>query len=386
MSDEQMNINAVTRRALHGTGFTRGRTHNFYLYPARFSPEVARAVIQQFTEPDDLVLDPFMGGGTAVVEALVLGRRCAGVDISSLAHFITKARTTPLSPQDKFLIRRWSELISSELSSSEIGWIPVERPTNLPAAVAIFMSGALALLGELEAPRQRAFARCALLRLGQYHLESKNAVSPRRRSLARQYPALVDKMLVGLDDFVESCREAGIRKDQITGRRFLGNYPAADLATQKTVASLDTPKLVFTSPPYPGVHVLYHRWQYRSRRETPAPFWIANVPDGHGEMYYTGGSRTPTGLRRYFGMVEASFRAVAGILDKQSTVVQLVGFSDGKNQLPRYLRAMSRAGFQECLASRRPRRVVPNRRWYAKQAGNAEASTEILLMHRLASS
>jgi hypothetical protein len=40
------------------------------------------------------------------------------------------------------------------------------------------------------------------------------------------------------------------------------------------------PKLVLTSPPYPGVHVLYHRWQVDGRKETPLPFMIAGKLDG----------------------------------------------------------------------------------------------------------
>src|SRR5688572_5448436 len=50
-------------------------THTFYRYPARFSPIFARAAIEAFTSPGDLVLDPFMGGGTTLVEASSIGRQ-----------------------------------------------------------------------------------------------------------------------------------------------------------------------------------------------------------------------------------------------------------------------------------------------------------------------
>jgi DNA methylase len=56
-----------------------GRTHNFYRYPARFSPRFARAAIQTFTRPGDLVLDPYVGGGTSLVEALAIGRDAIGI-------------------------------------------------------------------------------------------------------------------------------------------------------------------------------------------------------------------------------------------------------------------------------------------------------------------
>src|SRR5215467_12038614 len=63
----------------------RGLTHDFYKYPARFSPSFARAAIETFTKPGQLVLDPHVGGGTTLVEARALGRECVGVDISPLA-------------------------------------------------------------------------------------------------------------------------------------------------------------------------------------------------------------------------------------------------------------------------------------------------------------
>jgi hypothetical protein len=46
-------------------GGPAGHTHNFYRYPARFSPQFARAAVEAFSAPGDTVLDPFVGGGTA---------------------------------------------------------------------------------------------------------------------------------------------------------------------------------------------------------------------------------------------------------------------------------------------------------------------------------
>ena len=77
-----------------------GLTHNFYRYPARFSPKLVRATIEAFTEPGDLVLDPFVGGGTTLVEAMVLGRHAVGSDISSLAIFVSEVKTTIYSEDE----------------------------------------------------------------------------------------------------------------------------------------------------------------------------------------------------------------------------------------------------------------------------------------------
>lgn len=37
-------------------------------------------LILQFTDPGDVVLDPFCGYGTTLVACLVTGRRCVGID------------------------------------------------------------------------------------------------------------------------------------------------------------------------------------------------------------------------------------------------------------------------------------------------------------------
>src|SRR5882762_9138504 len=93
-----------------------GLTHEFYRYPARFSPQFARAIIENFTSPGDVVFDPFMGGGTTLVESRALGRRGVGTDISSLATFIAKVKTTPLTRTDTDIIRVWARSLGNRLN------------------------------------------------------------------------------------------------------------------------------------------------------------------------------------------------------------------------------------------------------------------------------
>jgi hypothetical protein len=61
-----------------------------------------------FTRPGEIVLDPFMGGGTTLVEACSLGRQAVGTDISSLATFTAKVKTTPLLDDDFEKINDWA--------------------------------------------------------------------------------------------------------------------------------------------------------------------------------------------------------------------------------------------------------------------------------------
>jgi hypothetical protein len=85
----------------------QGLMHDFYKYPARFSPEFARSAINVFSRPGDLVADPFVGGGTTLVEPRVLGRLGIGSDISSLAMFVTNIKTQRLSMVDIKYLTNW---------------------------------------------------------------------------------------------------------------------------------------------------------------------------------------------------------------------------------------------------------------------------------------
>src|SRR5689334_12828291 len=94
--------------AINFTGVVSGLTHDFYRYPARFSPLVARAAIECFTKPGDTILDPFSGGATSLVEGLALGRHAVGVDISRLAVFLANVKTLLLKPHDLDAVMDWA--------------------------------------------------------------------------------------------------------------------------------------------------------------------------------------------------------------------------------------------------------------------------------------
>ena len=73
-------------------------THRLFRYPAKFHPPVVRALLERFTEPGDVVLDPFVGSGTLLVEATVSGRSAVGVDVDPLAVAVSNAKTLRLRP------------------------------------------------------------------------------------------------------------------------------------------------------------------------------------------------------------------------------------------------------------------------------------------------
>ncbi len=71
-------------------------SHNFHAFPAKFPPQLPRTFILGLTKPGETVLDPMMGSGTTVVEALLAGRRALGYDIDPLAVLTSRVKTTSL--------------------------------------------------------------------------------------------------------------------------------------------------------------------------------------------------------------------------------------------------------------------------------------------------
>jgi 16S rRNA G966 N2-methylase RsmD len=58
--------------------------------------KVVQAYLERFTQPNDLILDPFGGSGVTVIEALILGRKGIHIDINPLSVFITKSLIAPV--------------------------------------------------------------------------------------------------------------------------------------------------------------------------------------------------------------------------------------------------------------------------------------------------
>jgi hypothetical protein len=370
----------------------QGLTHEYYKYPARFSPRFARAAIRAFTQPNDVVLDNHVGGGTTLVEALALGRHGIGVDISALAEFVATVKTTVLDATELRRINAWADQLADavHLRKSSINFPEyaalgyykhLDHPSRWRLRKAI--EQALGSAMQLDSARLESFGRCVVLRTAQWALDGR-------------------KNLPSLSGFRERLTENA--REMILGARKLSaavnryprppticviNRPAAGLESDTRLARWESPKLVLTSPPYPGVHVLYHRWQVDGRKEAPLPFMIANKLDGAGSSYYTMGDRQYPELKTYFDNIRASMSSVATLADEETTVVQMVAFSEVSWQLKRYLDTMEEAGLSEVflpiLRGERDGRLwrsVPGRRWYSDQRGNTPGSQEVVLFHR----
>ena len=97
---------------------TQYLTHRFHSYPARFIPQIPRTFIRLFTKKGDVVLDPFAGCGTTVVESQLLNRNSIGNDLNPLATLISKVKTTPISTKKLETIIGLLDKIEKEIKSN----------------------------------------------------------------------------------------------------------------------------------------------------------------------------------------------------------------------------------------------------------------------------
>ena len=368
--------------------------HEFYRYPGRFSPAFARAAIDAFSQPNDLVLDPFVGGGTTAVEALVSGRRSLVADLNPLAIFVTRVKTRPLAVHSRIAVQRWIDqlprvtLLSRPSPESDI-WLDQGYlkglNTRLTWRITKVIRLALAIVDPLDA-RAAAFCRCIVLRTAQWAFDMRSDIP----SVEEFRSALVVHgcaMLKIAEMFAESLHAP-------TELPYIVEQGVPGLADLVSKFAINNPALVLTSPPYPGVYVNYHRWKLLGRKEIRAPYWIANQLDGHGLAHYTMHARAEPTLTTYFDQLGMAFEDIARLVGPATTVVQLVGFNNPPDQLFRYLSTMSSAGFHEVLFPElataddgRLWRSVPSRRWWTEAQSRRSiaphTAQEVVLIHRL---
>ena len=320
--------------AARDTAPVRGLTHGFYKYPARFSPVFAGAAIRAFTEPGDLVLDPHVGGGTTIVEALAAGREAVGVDISTLAEFVSGVKCTVFSEVELDKLEQWADGVATSVDIRkpstalsdyhELGYYKhLNHPSRWRLRKAIEQSIASAV--RLATPRMESFGRCVVLRTAQWALDgrSKRASVDDFRRILRDTAI---EMTRGARDLRASVQSNGRHPVTILRRS------AAGIEDDVSLRSLQAPRLVLTSPPYPGVHVLYHRWQVDGRKEAPLPFMIANKLDGSGGSYYTMGDRKNPSLATYFENITATMTSVASLANADSITALLLSGRPSESQ------------------------------------------------------
>lgn len=95
--------------------------HSLCSYHGKLKPAIAHFLVEQFTEPGDVVLDPLCGVGTIPLEACLQGRIGIGNDLSELAYAVTKAKVEkPELSKCQSILSKLEAFIEKNRNSDEV--------------------------------------------------------------------------------------------------------------------------------------------------------------------------------------------------------------------------------------------------------------------------
>lgn len=225
-------------------------THGFHTYPAGLHPDAARDLLGLC--PDGPVHDPFCGGGTVLVEALVAGRRATGSDLSDVALRVARARTAKTTEADRTLLRSTARKLTAAAREADRmpppGLLEVVGPWYAPTAL-VELEALRTGIAEAEvddAVRDLLWTCFSSILVKVSHRASDTSA---RREVQRR-PAGTTAIL-----FHKKVRELGRRLEALADAVPPGT-PVVRVAHGDACAPWSVGDLaaVVTSPPYPAVY------------------------------------------------------------------------------------------------------------------------------------
>ncbi|MFZ5480052.1 MAG: hypothetical protein ACOZNI_25025 [Myxococcota bacterium] len=226
----------VLERALRHRGRVERATHGFHTYPAGLHPDAARDLLTLGEGP---VLDPFCGGGTVLVEAILAGRDALGLDVSPVACLVARARTAKTDEAARTALRSAARKATEEAMHPPP---PMDLPEGVEDWYEPHVLAEVAALREAvgKDPLLRAVLSSVLVKASQRESDT----SMRRAHVSR--PAGTSATL-----FHKRAREYArmlAELEPATGSARVHREDARELRTKEAFGQ------VVTSPPYPGVY------------------------------------------------------------------------------------------------------------------------------------
>jgi len=115
--ETELPINISFRNLVNWLPNSDRATHLIHPYPAKLLMHIPHFFLSNtiFSKPRDVILDPFCGSGTVLLEAILSGRNAFGADSNPIAQLISKVKTEPLPERSlKNAINRLMKRIDSK--------------------------------------------------------------------------------------------------------------------------------------------------------------------------------------------------------------------------------------------------------------------------------
>lgn len=244
--------------------------HAIHPYPAKFIPQIPRKLIELYHPGDSsLILDPFCGSGTTLVEAIRMGLSTVGVDLNPLACQITRVKTTPLRDDLEEIGKRVSERAKAALARGKVRVPEIPRLDHwFESGVQISLAALTQSIGKIDELPVREALQIALssiiVKLSNQESDTRYAAVKKNVSIEdvfssfRRAVGTVRRGVSSLSDNLFGC----------LGKASVLNRDVLALSPRELPAPIG---LVITSPPYPNA---YEYWLYHKYRM----YWLGMDP------------------------------------------------------------------------------------------------------------
>ena len=234
-----------------------GYTHGMIRYPSKFIPQVPRWAIANFSEPGDVVLDPFVGSGTTMVEARLQARNSIGLDMNPFAVLASNVKSDPLdgAALENSLVRISKKVEIQDATRANIPDFPLKEFWFDPSVLRR-ISRILAAINEIEDRWIRDFFKLTLgsiVKACSYWDEDQIKVERDQRKLLMGVPDPISLFTARASSNIASMREyAKVASPSC--------YSVASVADSRMFphqlshngkrVELNSVNLIVTSPPY----------------------------------------------------------------------------------------------------------------------------------------
>ena len=247
--DEALGKLCVT--ALRTSGEFKRATQGFHTYPARLHPEAARLLLEAL--PGKSLGDPFCGGGTLLVEALIQGREVHGSDLNPVATLVATARTALLSSQQlndlESLFDSIHRTACASLDNKKRIFLPSSilkykdwYKTQCFEELAALFDATRSVESELKPLCQAVFSSLVV----KYSLRASDT-SNKVVYIARKKGAVVDAYANKAREYLSQLRELQTLVPP-------GTNPADITLSDARFPRFHDVDTIITSPPYPGTY------------------------------------------------------------------------------------------------------------------------------------